>query len=78
MSSYTNGGIDIAWNPVPRAQKYIIYKSSNLGNEAIEVNDTRYFDSNTQGSQKYEYKISAIDKYGLESDKSKTAKVELQ
>ena len=78
MSSYTNGGIDIAWNPVPRAQKYIIYKSSKLGNEAIEVNDTRYFDSNVQSSQKYEYEVSAIDEYGLESDKSKAAKVELQ
>lgn len=78
MSAYTNGGIDIAWNPVDRAQKYIIYKSSKLGNEAIEVTATRYFDSNVQAGQKYEYEVSAVDEYGLESDKSKTAKVELQ
>lgn len=78
MSSYVNGGIDIAWNPVPRAQKYIIYKSSKIGNEAIEVTSTRYFDSNVQNTQTYKYEVSAVDEYGLESDKSKTAKVELQ
>lgn len=78
MSSYVNGGIDIAWNPVPRAQKYIIYKSSKIGNEAIEVTSTRYFDSNVQNTQTYKYEVSALDEYGLESDKSKTATVELQ
>lgn len=65
--------IDLSWSSEPKAIKYIINKSSKLGNHRIETLATSFGDSDLQNGVEYEYSIISVDQYGLESAPSKTA-----
>lgn len=65
--------IDLSWSAEPKAIKYIINKSSKLGNHRIETLATSFGDSDLQNGVEYEYSIISVDQYGLESAPSKTA-----
>ena len=65
--------IELKWKPVPKAVKYKIYSSSleyGWFTKLATTNENKYLDIiNKDGATRY-YKISSIDKYGIESFKS--------
>ncbi|MDE5925189.1 MAG: fibronectin type III domain-containing protein, partial [Helicobacter sp.] len=70
-----NGSVVLKWNPTDnRATEYIVYKKDSLFfGETLRYNKvltTEFIDKEVKAGEKYYYRVSAIDKNGLESKTS--------
>lgn len=74
----TGNGVEISWSHDANSVKFNIYKESKGGDSIISTTSNVYFDSDIVYGQKYSYKITAIDQYGLESDKSDKVVIEVK
>lgn len=73
---YNGASVELAWSGDSRSRSYKIYKKSKSGAVIIPATSTSYYDGDIEMGQSYTYEISALDEYGLESDKSRKAIVE--
>ncbi len=76
-ASSTREGMLLAWNPVPEANKYLIYRTA--ANKVLHPSDTRewiatvsgdipfFRDPNIQWLKRYQYTVTAIDRMKNES-----------
>lgn len=74
LVSLSGNHVEFAWDDVSGAQKYYIYKDGSLfGQESTESFETDESDSESDNlgySTSYDFYVTAVDKYGRESEAS--------
>ncbi len=73
-------GVLVSWTKsVGEGGKYNLYKTFNSSVTKIKnIKNNFYIDKQVVPGVEYEYEVIAVDKYGLESDKSDAAEVEIK
>lgn len=68
---YDGGTIELSWSSVNNASSYTIYRSGGGADKTINgIEGTHYVDTAVRAGEKYSYEISAVDSYGVASDRS--------
>ncbi|MGG7047620.1 MULTISPECIES: hypothetical protein [unclassified Campylobacter] len=74
-ANFDGSSIYLSWSEVARANSYTIVRSGGTDKKINGINATTYTDTALQQGQSYEYKIMAVDEYGITSKASNTIKV---
>ena len=70
-ASFDGSAVNLSWSGVNRASSYTLYKESPSGEAVInDISGTSYVDTNIKAGETYEYKVVAVDEFGIGSEKS--------
>ena len=62
--------IDLSWSPSEAESGLDYYRVFRDGNEIVTTDETSYSDSSLEPDTEYEYRVSAVDELGNESERS--------